>query len=191
MQTEMSLRARALLSGALLALWTVTLLPQAGVVVSAYGNPPGTYTGPSLLLGILLELPRVPGLVVLGVVCVVFRSSCYVGRALGSDNAASLVVLLGNAAVYMLLMYPLAKAIHGNAPAGGERARPFRRGWFVAGVIALSANAALTAWMIWAKKPYYAWPTPVLSVSSLAIGAAAFCSCVITVPDNSSPSVTR
>ncbi len=149
-----------------MALWLAMLVPQAGVVDDAFESPPGTYSNGSVIRGASLLLLELPGLIALGVICVVFRSSCYPGHTLGGgDTVNSMLTLLGNAAAYMTITYWIAKRIQ-IVTANTARKIPL----LAAGVCALLANSILTAWMIWAEKPYYAHSSPSLSVSSLVIG---------------------
>ena len=158
------MKARIFMSGALMALWLAMLVPQAGVVDDAFSSPPGTYSNGSVTRGASLLLLQLPGLLTLGAICLVFRSSCDVGHTLGSDTVNSMLLLLGNAAAYMTITYWIAKRIQ-IVTANTARKIPL----LAAGVCGLLANSILTAWMIWAEKPYYAHSLPSLSVSSLVI----------------------
>ena len=127
----------------------------------------------ALIHNILILISDIPGLLLLGAVCAVFRSSCYIGRSLGTDQAAWIVVLLGNAAFYMVITYWIARLIQTKAT---TRARWLQSAYVATGVFALLANCVLTTWMIWARTPYYAHPLPRLSILSLIVAVVTFLS---------------
>jgi hypothetical protein len=165
----MRLDTRTFLSGFLVALWLAMLVSQCEVVAVALGGPPAL-RGAQFLTGILFVIPHLPGLLVLGVVCAVFRDACYIGHPLGTDPAAQIVVLLGDAALYTTITYWIAKWIRADV---ARRAVSVRSAYFVYCLFGLVANCILTAWMIWVKKPYYAHATPGFSILSLVVGVAA------------------
>jgi len=155
-----------------MALWLATLVAQGGVIGNALAGEP-SLTNASCLIGIAGIIPHLPGLLVLGGVCAVFRDSCYTGRSLGSDDADDVIVLLGDALSYMLITYWIARGLLQNA---ATRSNARQRVLVTAGIVALSANAILTIWMVWPDKPYYVHPVPGFSALSLILGAMTFAS---------------
>jgi len=164
-------RKKVLISGALMALWVASLIPQADAVNAALGEPPGTYSGASWPIGVALGLLQIPGFIAAGIVCVTLRGACSPGHFLGSDSVNLAFIFLGNAATWMVVTLPLANAVQKRAWGGRGRVAT---GFTAAGIVALLANTILMVWMIGAGKPYYTHPTPVLSVLSLVFGAAFF-----------------
>lgn len=163
-------KARTFISGALMALWIAMLVPQIVVLDTAFGNPPGTFSGVSLMRGAVLLFLELPGFLSLGAVCGVFRSSCYAGHFLAGDTAQSTLMLVSNAAAYLTITYWIARRILISA----AKATNLQIVMLAAGVCALLANGILTVWMIWANKPYYAHSFPGLSIASLVVALITF-----------------
>jgi hypothetical protein len=162
------MKARIFTCGALMSLWLATVVAQADVIAQALAGPPAL-TGLGPLLGIACVIPHIPGLLFLGVVCALFRNACYIGRPLGSYEASSAVVLLGDVIFYFsVITYWIARSLLKNA---AQRAKSLQTNLVIGGVLALLANGALTGWMIWPKKPYYVHSTPGFSLCSLLLGA--------------------
>jgi hypothetical protein len=169
-----AIKGRILTCGAVMALWLATLAGQTRVVTEAMAGPPAL-TEFAFRLGIASIIPHVPGLLVLGVVCAVFRSACYIGL-LRTEEASSVVVLIGDAAFYFVITYWIARGILKSAAA--------KVLFVLCGGCVLLANGVLTRWMVWAEKPYYVHPMPRLSICSLALGTLTFLSAFWPVRSN-------
>jgi hypothetical protein len=157
------MKARIITCGALMSLWLAMVVAQADVVAEALAGPPAL-TDLALWLGIACVIPHIPGLLVLGVVCALFRNACYTGRPLGTHEASAAVVLIGDAIFYFAITYWIAKGIL------RRRAKGLQTDLVMGATFALLANGVLTGWMVWVKKPYYVRSTPGFSVCSLMLG---------------------
>lgn len=137
-------------------------------MAEALGNG-NEVSGAALIRGILILIPQIPGYFILVAVCAGLRSSCYKGQPLGTDQADFIIILLGNATVYMVITYGFAKGIHTRIT---KATKTRQQRFFFAGILILFSNSILTAWMIWAKKPYYVYPLPGLSILSLVLAVS-------------------
>ncbi len=175
MQKQISMNTRALISAALITLWVYTLLPQIGVVAGPYIDPNGQGFSDSDIVNLLLICLQAPAFLV----TYLFRPASHYYH--GTVDYL-LMYLLPNTAMYMLIAFAFARAIHRKSLIG-KVARFFRLGSLLVSVLALLANVVLSVWDIWLD-PYLFWIF--LSVSSLAIGVAAFYSCFMTGSETAS-----
>jgi hypothetical protein len=155
-----------------MSLWLAMLAAQASVVTDALAGPPAL-TDSNLLLTIVATIPHIPGLLVLGGACSVFRTACHIGGFLETDEASSAVLLVGDATFYFGITYYVAIGILKNAQ---SRGRSLQASLVMGGISFLLANAALTGWMICANKPYYVHSMPGVSIFSLILATLTFLS---------------
>lgn len=164
-----------------MSLWLATLSGQVSVFATALAGPPALKES-AFWLSIASVVPHIPGLIVLGGVCAIFRNACYIGHPLGTDEASSAVLLISDAMLYMLFTYWIARDILKNAE---RHTRGLRITFIVSGSFALLTNGAVTGWMIWAEKPYYVHPVPHLSILSFVFAALTFLSAFWRVKSHS------
>jgi hypothetical protein len=129
-------KTRIIISGAQMASWLAILVPLSGVVAEA--RETGTIFGCGLDKAITILIPQIPGYFILVAVCAVLRSSCYKGQPLGTDQADFIIVLLGNAAVYMVITYGFAKSIYTRIT---KAAKTRQNAFFLAGIFTLFVTA--------------------------------------------------
>ena len=140
------MKARICTCGFLMAVWQATIAAQADVVASALAEPPAL-TESAFLLGVACLIPHLPGFLILGVLCAVFRNACYIRGPF--QTATSTVFESGCDILFRDHLMDCQRPSENAA----SRARGLQTIFVGGGGCALLANGALTGWMIWAEKP--------------------------------------